>query len=291
MTHSRFPKTLQSIGEDDMRKDMAKVIVERPRQGRYTRIKKTPRDFEDCPSKEGMRKPYLNRKSLNENLNPLWRFLERNINRPWDKVYSEICENLKTTSTVQQHVRDHIKGHVLIDVYKVGRKIIHKAHRWDLEIAFGDLYVDPDSGLLRQYNKNKRQRYEREDPFLKEITQLFRSQYAVASGKHAVPEKNVDAKMRFALKDGILHQVFFNKVTEEWDIYQKLTATQARIDVRRLDFNNYQKVIAFFARYAKRLNGPYFDTLLMLYMKRSVQHEIDILAISLSLLSFESIGN
>jgi hypothetical protein len=114
MTHSRFPKTLQSIGEDDMRKDMAKVIVERPRQGRYTRIKKTPRDFEDCPSKEGMRKPYLNRKSLNENLNPLWRFLERNINRPWDKVYSEICENLKTTSTVQQHVRDHIKGLLML---------------------------------------------------------------------------------------------------------------------------------------------------------------------------------
>ena len=49
---------------------------------------------------------------LNENLAPLRRFLERQVGRPWGKVYAEIAERLKPTSTVQQHVRDHLADFV-----------------------------------------------------------------------------------------------------------------------------------------------------------------------------------
>jgi hypothetical protein len=51
-------------------------------------------------------------KMLNENLAPLRRFLERQIGRPWDKVYSEIAERLRVDSTVQQHVREHLRDFV-----------------------------------------------------------------------------------------------------------------------------------------------------------------------------------
>ena len=48
-------------------------------------------------------------KLLNENLAPLRRYLERQVGRPWDKVYSEIAEGLRVASTVQRHVRDHLR--------------------------------------------------------------------------------------------------------------------------------------------------------------------------------------
>lgn len=38
-------------------------------------------------------------KVLNENLTPLRRYLERQVGRPWNKVYSEIAVGLKVTST------------------------------------------------------------------------------------------------------------------------------------------------------------------------------------------------
>lgn len=141
-----------------MRKDMFKVIVERSRTGgRYQKNGRPPRDLEDLPKKEGIRKPHRDRKSLNENLNPLKRFLEKNVNRPWDKVYSEICENLKPNSTVQDHVRVHVKQYVETHVYKDSGKVYHKGRygfRYGrVELLNRDLYVDSDTGILRIYRR------------------------------------------------------------------------------------------------------------------------------------------
>jgi hypothetical protein len=72
-----------------MRDDMFKVIVERPRRIHSNAYKGDGRAFrnrEDGPSRLGMNKGYDDRKGLNENLAPLKRFLERQVNRPWDKV-------------------------------------------------------------------------------------------------------------------------------------------------------------------------------------------------------------
>ena len=76
-----------------MRDDMAQVIVERPRlRGGSTRKGRTT-DWDAMPSREGMRRPHVLRgdpKSLNENLSPLRRYLERQVGRPWDKVYPKL---------------------------------------------------------------------------------------------------------------------------------------------------------------------------------------------------------
>jgi hypothetical protein len=142
-----------------MRKDMAKVIVVRPRcnphqgeirQGRPELLL----DGEDEPLRPRAKSTRrIKTKYLNENLAPLKRYLQRQVGRPWDKVYSEISANLKVASTVQQHVRDHIEDFVAIrcrmrdgkvmTLDRVGRecKLVHDHRR---------LYVHPRTGLLRQ---------------------------------------------------------------------------------------------------------------------------------------------
>ena len=47
-------------------------------------------------------------KELNENLAPLYRFVQSQVGRPWNKIYSEIREFTNSNNTVQQHVLDHL---------------------------------------------------------------------------------------------------------------------------------------------------------------------------------------
>jgi hypothetical protein len=105
-----------------MRSDMSKVIVERPR----CRIPKRdgswyPRgslkmawfpDLENAPMREGMGAVYAE-KRLNENLQPLVRFLRTCVGRPWDKVHGEIAEQVTCDNAVQRHVLEHLRQFVI----------------------------------------------------------------------------------------------------------------------------------------------------------------------------------
>src|SRR5258708_4981364 len=96
-----------------MRSDMSKVIVERPRRGGGRDRKGRPeREFEDTPSKQSMKRGHSDLKDLNENLAPLKRYLGRNVGRSWNKVFSEICENIRMDNAVQKHVRGHVFDYV-----------------------------------------------------------------------------------------------------------------------------------------------------------------------------------
>ena len=82
---------------------------------------------------------------MNENLAPLRRYLERQVGRPWDKVYAEIAQRLRVDNTVQQHVRDHLRAFVAITPRQQihdWRASIHNGLWWQL------LYVNPVTGLL-----------------------------------------------------------------------------------------------------------------------------------------------
>jgi hypothetical protein len=132
-----------------MREDMARVIVERPRINPRNTRKGRARSLEELPQHEGMRRAQAlrgDRKQLNENLTPLRRYLESQVARPWNKVYAEIAAGLRVDSTVQQHVRDHLRDFVAVKpslVNRFGRKI------W-----WQPLYVDPVSGLLRRTDQH-----------------------------------------------------------------------------------------------------------------------------------------
>jgi hypothetical protein len=142
-----------------MREDMYKVIVERPRRGKYgyDTAARRRNDFEG-PASLGMRAGYGYR-SLNENLAPLRRYLRAQVGRPWNKVFSEICAGIDGRNTVQQHIRQHIDDFIATKVEVRDGKLIDLAPRYRFWSDDGtvrqELYVDPRSGLIR-INKHYR---------------------------------------------------------------------------------------------------------------------------------------
>jgi hypothetical protein len=107
---------------------MHKVIVERPREHRGWRRRhgtKFPRkalrsanpfrELDDSTRDLLAKRRYSeDPKFLNENLQPLVRYLGRQVGRPWNKVFSEISEHLCVRSAVQKHVFDHLMQHVAL---------------------------------------------------------------------------------------------------------------------------------------------------------------------------------
>jgi hypothetical protein len=137
---------------------MARVIVERPRLGGGRTRKGRARYLDDLPKHEGMRRAHLrwgDRKTLNENLAPLRRYLERQVGRPWNKVYSEIAQHLRVDSAVQQHVRNHLPDFVAVKPRRISRRwyfaddgSARGAWLWSQR-----LYVDPKDGLLKRTDR------------------------------------------------------------------------------------------------------------------------------------------
>lgn len=149
-----------------MRKDMSKVIVERPRKGgNKSNLKRTRRSYksnpdQDSPTKESMKQAHKeprgwdDLKELNENLAPLHRFLQKNAGRKWDDVYSEICEHININSDVQYHILQHIEWDVQKNI--VIRNKIPYTTRWGNEVEVFGSYIDPKGYLrYRQYISHK----------------------------------------------------------------------------------------------------------------------------------------
>jgi hypothetical protein len=137
-----------------MRHDMYKVIVERPRHGRYLRLERRVDELLDSPRCEGLRARHLQRKSLNENLRPLERYLATQVGRPWDKVYAEICAGIDRRNTVQQHIHQHLEDFVAVRVIEIGGQLHSATGRWRDPSPLAQwhaarFYVCPRTRLLR----------------------------------------------------------------------------------------------------------------------------------------------
>jgi hypothetical protein len=168
-----------------MRKDMAKVIVERPRVGsRLPSRKKGYRKFLQNTSPEDLprREPMLGRwrgmqRFLNEHLGPMQRFLRSRVGRPWNKVHAELCEHVSFDNPVQKHVLTHVFEFVHREVVESEGKIF-AYRRWSgrrYPLTPGDMYVCPRTGILRvvrrrqgagpriRINVNKLLQYHRRD--------------------------------------------------------------------------------------------------------------------------------
>jgi hypothetical protein len=147
---------------------MAKVIVERPRIKSYASAK--PKGYarrlrrygpDGPPEREGIKACWANRtKSLNEHLGPLRRYLDAQVGRPWDKVFSEICAHIDRSSAVQDHVRDHVAQYVTAHVVLI-EGVPHNAggdpsHGRALhDLGWRSWYVCPKTGLLRRVKRRK----------------------------------------------------------------------------------------------------------------------------------------
>lgn len=138
-----------------MRKDMSRVIVTRPRIVDELPRKGRRVDNDQLPHTIGMRRSMRQKgglKRLNENLSPLRRYLEKQVGRPWNKVYSEISTNLRVRSTVQMHVRDHLRDFVNLHPRIVYQSIwLRDGTRERVETGWPQLlYVDPRDGILKR---------------------------------------------------------------------------------------------------------------------------------------------
>lgn len=135
-----------------MRHDMYKVIVERPRHGRYgVRGELRCRDFEESPRQASL-SAYRRTKSLNENLRPLERFLQAQVDRPWNKVYAELCAGIDRRNTVQQHILQHVEDFVAVRVVSIDGQL-GWIRSWGAPQPLQQrwaprLFVDPASGVL-----------------------------------------------------------------------------------------------------------------------------------------------
>ena len=142
-----------------MRKDMFKVIVERPRWSvcGKPRVKLRHDPLTDR-AKVGVRRfadhQKRRTKELNENLAPLRRYLKKQRGRPWSKVYSEIRATIDARSTVKQHVLEHLEHLIVIRVScgKDGTWLGHGSggRPWPLHESHQELYVDPRDGILKE---------------------------------------------------------------------------------------------------------------------------------------------
>ena len=197
-----------------MRKDMFKVIVERPRRGADFRVNRARLSGEDdVPSRISMKRfRALNgtrSKWLNENLAPLKRYLQKQTGRPWRKVYSEICENLDANNTVQQHVRDHLQDFVVVKVavghdgqwmngnertgWRPGETLWHQP-----------FYIDPNDGILKRSDKLWKKMRLDTTPFLRKH---WNKQRALQPNI-----RRIDASTELHCIDGIWYEIRFRQV-------------------------------------------------------------------------------
>jgi len=152
-----------------MRGDMAKVLVERPRKGgAHARKGRRPRDLEALPGFLGMGRAAHQSgdwKMLDDHLAPLRRFLERQVNRPWSKVYSEIRARIDPRNAVQAHLLAHLDQFIALHVRRApatdraptglfagsSGALFSPLHA----LAPGDLYVDPADGIIKRARRRR----------------------------------------------------------------------------------------------------------------------------------------
>jgi hypothetical protein len=160
-----------------MRSDMAKVIVERPRKKGWAWDK--PKGYrrrlarygdDGPPTREGIKACWQHHtKSLNEHLGPLRRYLDKQVGRPWDKVFAEICAHIDRSSAVQDHVRDHVAQYVATNVLLIDGVPCNGEGGWNYgrplhELRYRPWYVCPRTGLLRRVKVTGRKQPQRPQP-------------------------------------------------------------------------------------------------------------------------------
>jgi hypothetical protein len=140
---------------------MDKILVERPRRGGTDTGKRSDRraskaslENDEGEKRQRMRVVHGDGyKELNENLNPLRRFLESRLGKKWYDVYCEIRKNNKPNSATKYHIFQHLDSMVEKNpvVLEDGRVISRTI--FETELRMGDLYVL--GGILLKYKKNK----------------------------------------------------------------------------------------------------------------------------------------
>jgi hypothetical protein len=135
-----------------VRKDMAQVIIDRPRKqsrDRASQLKgKARRYYKETGKVLGM----FGTKEFNDHTAPLNRWLHKQVGRPWSEVWSEVCQAGDNRNIVNKHLRQHVRSYVSISSAKNGIRLRYSP------ISFFGLWVD-DNGILRDAGPYKKSKY------------------------------------------------------------------------------------------------------------------------------------
>ncbi|WP_106091723.1 hypothetical protein [Enhygromyxa salina] len=141
---------------------MNKLLCERPRGGwrlKTHRASRHRRDWDSEPSHGRMPGKVRSSKWLNENLQPLRRFLLSKVGRPWDRVYSELRANLRVRKAIDLHILQHLDRMVALEVrYEAQVPMVLDRDGWRAirGTRWDELFVCPRTGLLRRYQPKRR---------------------------------------------------------------------------------------------------------------------------------------
>lgn len=145
-----------------MRKDMHRVIIETSRKGkgdaRPIRKKISVHDLTDdddigdnYPTKISAKRDAAgvgDPAYQDDRLRPIIRYLQKQVGRPWNDVWSEICSN--NQDFMGDHLRRHVLGYVSEKV-RIEDDVIIDLERNYPVYSYGDrFYVDPSSGILKK---------------------------------------------------------------------------------------------------------------------------------------------
>ena len=158
-------KESEPLRTTKMRPDFHQVLIERPRGGLRIKRQPLPRLRVADWDGEDFVEPALPRarrtKYFDDLIGPLRKWLRKQVNRPWDKVYSELCATIDRRTTVGEHLLDHVRMEVTVRCERdADGRLINIESRWRNEVE--GLYVDPKSGILRWKAQISRRQYQQQ---------------------------------------------------------------------------------------------------------------------------------
>ena len=145
-----------------MRKDMAKVLAERPRYYRYgvvnkkLRRRKDEEISEDAPKMEGMKRGWVRCRERNENLRPLRRYLYSQVGRLWNDVNRDIHRWIKTSNPAHSRWLNNIRFYVSQEfIWKNGEPHdLRKGEKLPNVFSQALFFVHPETGVLHALRQN-----------------------------------------------------------------------------------------------------------------------------------------
>ena len=134
-----------------MRRDMPKVILDTARVAPFGLRHTRRRASEDEPHRQSMAAAHRadaswKAKESRDHFAPLMRYLAKQVGRPWNSVYRDICASIDRRKVIDRHMLDHVHRAVALH----GLDAPHERYN---RPAF---YVDRRTGLLCRNKASRR---------------------------------------------------------------------------------------------------------------------------------------
>ena len=145
-------------------------------------------------------------------------YLRAQVGRPWDKVYSEICQSCSKDGAVNAHIFQHLYDFIETNVtMKDGKpgviNLRFQRRGWqELYANYNNeapIYVDPRDGIIKRYDRAVANKKKREA--------VAKAELAALKAKHVV----VDEYLEFAKVAGIWYKYKLSPMPEPTPTWEK----------------------------------------------------------------------